>query len=311
MFQILGNIIFPVFSLIFLGYLLKLKGIVQACYVKTANQIVYYAALPAMLFSATLKAPLRANFDEKASLCVLIALGILVVMALWLTKIIRTADGDRGTFLQGCFHGNIGYMSYAIAYYALGESQFAKTAILSSVVIIGQNLLAVWALTVFKPDSKPTRKGKVKLLLKYALQNPIILSVVSGVFCSATGFPVPGPVRQGLDMLSGMALPTALILIGASLSFSALQTHAKEMIGISVLKLVSFPALGYALMKIAQVPEPLVVSGLILLGSPPATITYVMAEELGGNPELAANSVTVGTLLSAVTYSILLWLLNR
>jgi predicted permease len=47
-------------------------------------------------------------------------------------------------------------------------------------------------------------------------------------------------------------------------------------------------------------------TAVILLASPSATVTYVMASEMGGEPELAAAAVTISTIISIVTYT--LWI---
>jgi hypothetical protein len=217
------------------------------------------------------------------------------------------APSSKGTFLQTSFHGNIGYMAYAIAFYALGSTHFPRTAILSSFLLIGQNMLAVLSLTACEVR---LGSGKPSLLdlVRRTLQNPIILSVSAGCTLSALSIPLPGTIKQGLGILAGMALPTALLLIGAGLSFRSLRSQARELAGIGILKLVGMPAIGYLLMTWAAVPEPLILPGVILLASPPATVTYVMAAELGGDAELAASSISVLTLLSACSYSLILWI---
>jgi predicted permease len=303
-YKVLVDAVLPVFSIIFLGYLLRIKGVAQSSYVRTANQIVYYVALPAMILNTIAREPFNANVDLVAAVCVLSAMVILAVVALGIAKVLRIAESDRGTFMQSCFHGNIGYMAYAIAYYALGASQFALTAVLSSFLMVGQNVLAVWALTAFRSES--STGGRWWTILKYTSQNPIILSILVGISYSAAGLAIPHPVQRGLDILSGMALPTALLLIGASLSFGAIRLWVKEMIAIGMLKLICLPAVGYLLMKLVDVPQSLMLSGVILLAAPPATVTFVMAGELGGSPELAATSVSVVTLFSAITYSLFL-----
>jgi hypothetical protein len=45
---------------------------------------------------------------------------------------------------------------------------------------------------------------------------------------------------------------------------------------------------------------------LILLASPTATLTYVMAEEMKGDTDFAVASLSICTMLSAATFSI--WL---
>ena len=70
--------------------------------------------------------------------------------------------------------------------------------------------------------------------------------------------------------------------------------------------MVALPLLGYALMTGRHLPSDLILAGIILLAAPPATVTYVMATELGGDPELAATSISILTLLSALTYTLVL-----
>ncbi len=83
-----------------------------------------------------------------------------------------------------------------------------------------------------------------------------------------------------------------------------------EAVSIGALKLFLLPVAGLVLMKVAGVPDLLILPGVILLASPPATITYVMATELGGDPELAATSVSVFTLASAISYTMILTFLS-
>jgi hypothetical protein len=48
------------------------------------------------------------------------------------------------------------------------------------------------------------------------------------------------------------------------------------------------------------------VPGLILLASPSATISYVMAVEMNGDADFAVTAISLSTLLSALTFFI--WL---
>jgi predicted permease len=306
--EVLASTIIPVFSIILLGYVFKLRGIIQPAYSRTANQIVYYTAMPAMLFNALAKAPFREYFHPGAGICLLATLGLVAGIALLVATTLKVARPSKGTFLQTSFHGNLGYMAYAIAFYALGSTHFARTAILSSFLIVGQNLLAILSLTAFQESSAGRGSLSSLDLLRRTVQNPVIAAVSAGCLVSALAIPLPSTVRHGLDILAGMALPTALLLIGAGLSFRSLHSQARELAEIGILKLIAMPVIGFFLMKWAEVPEPLILPGVILLASPPATVTYVMAAELGGDAELAASSISLLTLLSACSYSLILWI---
>ena len=104
-----------------------------------------------------------------------------------------------------------------------------------------------------------------------------------------------------------MALPLALLLIGGSLSLELVRKYLKLSLGAIFIKLVLLPGLGLLLFRSLGVSSTEYLPGLILLASPTATITYVLAREMHGSPEFAAANISASTLLSAITYS--LWLM--
>ena len=305
MTDILLTTTLPIFSIILLGFVLMRINIIDANFIRKANSIVFNIGIPAVLVREICRAPFSRNFNLAAAACLLCSLGIVLLLSIAVTHAFSLKPTRRGTFIQTSIHGNIGYMAYAIAFYAFGGAGFARLAILSSFLIVGQNLLSVWALTSYDPEVAVNGR-KLWLVLKNIAQNPIILSVGFAIIYSAIGLKIPGPVEKSLDILSGMALPTALILIGSSLSFGVLGTMVKELVGIGTLKLIALPTVGYSLMVLCKVPAALVLPGVILLASPPATVAYVMAIELGGDPDLAATSISLFTLVSAVSYTIIL-----
>lgn len=48
------------------------------------------------------------------------------------------------------------------------------------------------------------------------------------------------------------------------------------------------------------------IPGLIILAAPWATLVYVMAEQIGGDSDLAVAAISISTLVSGLTYG--LWL---
>ncbi len=303
--NILLNTTLPVFSIILLGFALKRISIIDANFVRKVNLIVFNIGIPAVLVREITRAPFSRDFNLTAVICSLCSLCIVLLASLAVAHAFSFRADRRGTFIQCSIHGNIGYMAYAVAYYALGGAGFARMAILSSFLIVGQNLLSVWALTIYNPRVRANGR-KSWVILRNIVRNPIVLSAGFATCYSALGLKMPGPLAKILDILSGLGLPAALILIGASLSIGVLKTMVFELFGIGALKLVALPLAGYLLMFLTGVPSQLVLPGVILLASPPATISYVMAFELGGDPELAATSVSIFTLVSALSYTFIL-----
>ncbi|MBT8331861.1 MAG: AEC family transporter, partial [Deltaproteobacteria bacterium] len=55
--------IIPIFVIILLGWMLRNFGFMQVAFIEPANRLVYYIAIPAMVFRSISKASLAVQFD--------------------------------------------------------------------------------------------------------------------------------------------------------------------------------------------------------------------------------------------------------
>ncbi|MBW1865017.1 MAG: AEC family transporter [Deltaproteobacteria bacterium] len=296
--------IVPIFAIIILGWVSHRRGFIPSEFIGPANSLVFYMAIPAMVFNAVAKASLRTHFDLSVLLLTLCAVVAGYAMAWASGALKRLKGGQLGTYIQSGFHGNLGYIGLAVAYYYLGEEGFVKTSILLGAMMILQNFLSVLALTL--NSDKNSGKRDWAVLLRKIVGNPVIVSALVGIVFSLAEIPVPLVVERSLDILSGLALPMALLIIGGSISFDLIRHHMRLVFSTMAIKLVFLPGLGFALYRLFGLSAQEFLPGLILLASPAATISYVMAKEMGGDPDFAAASISASTLLSSITYTI--WL---
>jgi predicted permease len=300
----IATTIIPIFAIIALGWFVRIKGFIQPEFLGPANRLVYYLAIPAMIFHEISKGSLSTHFD--AAVILNTVLSVLAVFAVaWCVGLIwHIRHGELGTFVQASFHGNLGYIGLAVAYYSLGKDGFVRASIIAGFIMILQNLLAVVALQ-FNSNDASTSKNKRDAVLRI-LGNPVILSALAGILFSSTGLKLPLVISRSLDILSGLALPMALILIGASLSFKLMRLKMFRIFSSSILKLILLPGIGFFLFRLFDIELQDYLPGLILLASPTATLTYIMAKEMNGDSDFAVAAISFCTLMSAVTFSI--WL---
>ena len=296
--------IIPIFIIIIIGWFARWRGFIPPEFINPANRLVYYIAIPAMIFHAISKASLKTQFD--ATVLAITLLSVLAVFAVaWSAgKINRVRRGQRGTFIQTAFHGNLGYIGLAVAYYFLGNEGFVRASIIAGFIMILQNFLAVVALQF--NSNKPSATGNRFDVALRVLGNPVILSAMAGILFSLSGLRVPLIIDRSLDILSGFALPMALLVIGGSLSFELMQLRILRVLSSSFMKLILLPGLGFALYRLFGLASQAYLPGLILLASPTATITYVMAKEMNGDTDFAVAAISISTMFSAITFT--LWL---
>jgi len=301
--NILSTII-PIFIIIFLGLFAKQKGFITQDFLHQGNRLVYYIAIPAMIFSSISKAALRTQMNFAVIAITLASLVTITAVALGITRFLKMTRPSKGSFIQCSFHGNLGYIGLAVAFYYLGDSGFVKAAILSGFVMILQNIIAVIVLQYHSSNNKD--RPKMFDTIKKTMANPVILSALSGILFSLFNIPMPLIIDRALDILTGMALPLALLIIGASLSFEKLKPRFFNVLIASFLKVIVTPAIGLVLFKILSIAPTDYLPGLILLSSPTATLSYIMAKEIGGDPDFAVAAISICTIISSLTYG--LWL---
>ncbi|MCP4690436.1 MAG: AEC family transporter [Desulfobacterales bacterium] len=297
--------IIPIFGVIMLGWAARRKGFMPDGFLESGNRLVYYLAIPAMVFRAISRVSFHAEFNGVVLLMTMLPILAFFFIARAVGGAGRIRGSELGVFIQASFHGNLGYIGLAVAFYYLGEAGLARTGILAGFIMILQNFLAVLALQLYS-DKKP-EKGNLAAIIRKILANPVILSALAGILFSVGEVKTPIVVNRTLDILSAMALPLALLIIGASLSLALIRSQIRTVLQSSLLKLVFLPGLGVLLFRAAGLGPAEYLPGLILLASPTATIVYVMAREMGGDPDFAVAAVSASTLLSAVTFT--LWLI--
>lgn len=296
--------IIPVFTIIFLGWAAHLKGFLPSSFIAPANRIVYYMAIPAMIFRAVARTDFAADFHPLVTTITLSSMILIFGLSWCIGKLRNYQNGKLATFIQTGYHCNIGYMALAVIYYALGDEGLTKAGMLAGFLMILQNFLSVAVLSIYGGKKAP---GKQRNITVRIFANPIILSVAAGMMISFFHLNLPLVIDRSLKILGDMALPTALLIIGASLSFSLIRHHILPILIIAgVMKLLLLPGTAFMIFHVANVAPATYLPAIILLASPTATVTYVMAKEMGGDTNFSVGAISTSTLLSALTLT--LWL---
>ena len=298
------NTIVPIFAVVALGWLARRRRYIPTEFLAPANRLVYHLAIPAMIFRAISKGTFSARFDVRVIVISLVAVLFMFVFAWCLGRVLRFRGGSLATFVQNATHGNLGYIGLAVAFYHLGETGLVRASIIAGFLIILQNFLSVCILQV-QSQTIAWGQNLGRVLGKIAL-NPIILSAIAGIVFSVCRWPVPIVIGRSLDILGNLALPTALLIIGASLSFDLMRSEFAAVMCTGLLKLLALPFVGWSIYRFSGIDPAVFLPGLILLASPTATVTYVMAREMNGDTDFAVAAISFSTLVSALTFFI--WL---
>ena len=286
----------PIFVVILLGLLARRWGFLPDTFGDPANRLVYYLAIPAMIFRAIAKTSFYTAFNGKVLVITLLCTLAGYIVARLAAALAGVAPEKRGAFTQASFHGNLGYIGLAVALFYLGHTGFVQAGILAGFIMILQNFLAV---VVLQPISV---KVAWPLIAYRLIANPVILSALGGILFSLSGITFPLILDRTLAVIGNMALPLALLLIGSSLSLERIRSRITCVLQTVAIKLMVMPAIGFLLYGLAEIPTQQYLPGLILLASPTATLAYIMARQMDGDTDMAVAAISASTLVSAGSY---------
>ncbi len=297
------SIVLPIFIVIGLGTLLKQLQLFNEAFVQQTNRLVYIVFLPILLFYKIGQADFSSFFNAPLVIGSSLVIVIGFSLSYFYTGKQQYPAAIRGSFCQGSFRGNLAYIGLAICLNAYGEAGLTKAGILMGFLVPVLNLFAILALLL--PHHGKSEEKTPNLILQ-TLLNPLIIASFLGIIWSYWSLPVPLIIDRSLKITSGLALPLALLAIGGSFSIERLKGDLKLAGTASFIKLVLLPLFSLILLVLLGVTGADLGIGILIAGAPAATATYIMAQQLKGDAELAGSIVMLSTLASACSYTIIL-----
>ena len=285
----------PILLLLCLGWGIRRLSWVDDAFTVQANTIVFNIAMPVLLFSAIS----GVTFGEAIDLTLTLvgAVGTLLLIALLLLAGRLLPEDQRGVFIQGSYRGNLGVLGIALCVATYGDGILPVVALYISVVTTIYNVLAVWVLNSSGAFSK-------------IVKNPILIGVICGALVSIFNIQLPVFITSTGAYLAQMALPLALLCIGASLDFSSLKSHGRSISLAVFFKLIVSPALLVGIGLTVGLDNQAVGVLFFMAASPTATASYIMARQMTAHGALAAEIIAVTTMLGVVSYTFGLALLR-
>ncbi len=301
-------IVLPVFLVVGLGFGLRRTKLVDNTFLFQLNRLVYYLALPLLLFYKISTADFSVSFNGAQVFGIFLTMTLGFLLSYGYGVLRDYSPEVRGAFSQGAFRGNLAYVGLAIVFNAYGEEGLASGGILLGFIVPVMNFLSIIALLL--PHQKTKERMKIGVMLRQVMLNPLIIASFIGVFWSFFHLPIPQVFDSALHIVTGMALPLALIAIGASFSMKKLRGDLTKAILATCVKLVLLPVIAACILILLGVTGRDLAIGVLFAGTPTATAAYIMAQQMKGDAELSGTIIMLSTLFSAFTYTIALFLLQ-
>ncbi|WP_422733114.1 AEC family transporter [Micromonospora sp. WMMD558] len=205
--------------------------------------------------------------------------------------------GERPIWGMAAGYVNSANLGIPIATQVLGNVSFLAEVVLLQVLVVTPVIVVA-----LDRHSDPAGRVRVRRIASLPVRNPVILASLLGVACSAAGLHLPSAAGASLTLLSGAAVPAALVALGASLHRTAPpRAEPAELAVITALKLVAQPVIAYAAGLALHLSAPQLLAVVVCAGLPTAQNTFIFGQEYGVGEAVANRAVVVTTTLSLAT----------
>ena len=302
----------PIVLMVLVGYFLKTIDWMNQRFAKEANKLVFRVFMPVMLFLNIYRIQSFADFEFGFILYVVIALLLIFLVFTPLVKLVTKQKNRHGVLVQAAYRSGYSLIGIPLAESLYGAAGAIAATLLSAAVIPLFNVLAVICLADTGEEGKKPSVGKIVLDI---LKNPLIIGIAAGL--AAVGIRALfvrwgvsfrladiGPFMTFLQYISNLAIPMALLVLGAQVEFSAVSAMRREIIFGTVVRVVVIPLIfiGIALLFFRDRFSAAHYACFVSVFATPVAVTSVpMAQEMGGDVTLAGQLVVWSTLCSALT----------
>lgn len=310
------NTLGPVFIVIALGVLLTKSGFLTAESRRILNACCYWIGLPSLLVMKLGTAEAVGD-AARTTLTVTICGTVVLGLAAWLYGWWRGMEPRRlATFVHVVFRGNLAYIGLPVVCFAFSESEYAAKAAAVAAITLGTMVVIynVAAVLIHLLATHAVNLRALERVLVKLLTNPLLVGCAVGFawnfFFQARGIEMPIFLSRTLNMLGGFALPLALLCIGSALAVTPLRSVAGGSLPAALLKTGLGPLAAFGLARAFGADAMETGIAAVMLGAPTAVASYVLTEQLDGDPPLAAAAIVLSTVFSAVGFAVILSLIG-
>ncbi|MBM2824395.1 MAG: hypothetical protein HW402_59 [Dehalococcoidales bacterium] len=287
------NIVLPTFLVILIGYIF---GRTRKLDISPVVDVAFYLGLPAVAFVSILdKKIVLLDATKVWASAIIIMLGCGIIA--WLVfKILK--QKHSGLYLPIVVMNTVN-IPFPVIYLAYGsEGLLAATLFYIPVVLV------MFSFGIYVASGKHWRVS-----LKQMLSVPTLYAAIIGLLLNFANVAVPKLIIEPLSLISQMAIPLVLLILGYNLSKIRLTALPTTVLA-SVLRLGVGLLLGLLVVKLFNLTGILMAVVILDSAMPAAANVALLATKYENESELVSSVVLVTTIACLVIIPFLLYMLR-
>jgi predicted permease len=262
-----------------------------------------YLFSPALVLNGLLTTDLPASVSLRVVAAAFLTLTATLLLSHVVSVLARHPRSLQAGFTLATGFPNAGNMGIPVSFLAFGDDGLAVAII----IFVMQGSLS-WPVGIY--IAARGRAHGWEPLVK-ALQVPTVYAVPVALVIRWAGWDLPVAIDRPIEMLAAATIPVMLIILGFQLGDGIDWRRWRSLAGSTVMRLVAGAGIGYAVTLAVGLEGVAQQTVIVVAAMPTAVFTTILATEFDAEPRFVTSSVVVSTLVSLITLTVLITLLDR
>ena len=286
----------PIFLIMALGYLAQRLGTISRDDVPRLNKVAFRYFLSVTMFYNLYQSDISHAVQPKLLVFALIA--VLAEFALATLFVVATekTGSKRGVKIQGIFRSNSILIGIPLTAALVEGADLGPIVLLLAVVVPTYNVLAVVILEIFRGN-----RPNIGHVLLNIVKNPLIIAAALGLLFLLTPLRLPVVIESTVSQIAPISNAFMLFLLGAFFRFDGLRRYRWDLVVVTLGRLVIMPGLVLTAACFLGFRGVHFAGLIAVFGSATAVSSFTMAQQLGGDDELAGDIVVVTSVFCIAT----------
>ena len=306
-FMVAFNAVAPFLILLGIGFAAVRMKLTDRPFMDRLNALNYKIFFPFLMFNNVYSAKPENMPSVKLMLTGALSVTLLVALLVLIVPRIVKENPRRGVIIQGIFRSNFIIYGIPLTTYVFGTEKSSVCGMMIMIMVSLFNVAAVIVLEMFREGGKI----RPKALLLGIIKNPLLQGCVVGLLFYAFQIRLPSFIATPVSSLASLATTLALVVLGANLKFDELRRNARTVSIVLVIRLILLPLVMVPFAYLIGLRGVELFLILMIFGTPVATSSYPMAQNLGGDGPLAGQLVFVSTVASLGTIFLFIFTMSR
>lgn len=266
------------------------------------GHMMLYLLSPALVLDSLTNTEMPLAASGRIVFGVLLMSTALVAISVSLSRILGHGRSMQSAFLLTTLFPNAGNMGLPVALLAFGEQGLAI-----AVMVYAAQAILGWSLGVYiAARSHPGRLGP----LQQTLRLPVLWAIAAALLLRATGTELPAAFAKPIHMLGQASIPVMLLILGFQLEKGVALDRWLSLLAALAVRLIGSAFIAYGVSAVLGFEGVTQQTFIVVSAMPAAVFITILATEFSTEPRFVSSVVIASTLLSFVSLTILVALLQ-